>query len=77
MYPAYWRNVFSRNGWDIEWLGEARKSQEGHKIVAGLLPVSEAVLQKVRQITGIHEIVLNYGENVPSYDERVRVLRAA
>ena len=77
MFPAYCRNIFIRNGWDIEWLGETGRSQEGHKIVAGLLPISEEVLRKVRQTTGIYETVLNYGENVPSYDERVRVLRAA
>jgi N-acyl-L-homoserine lactone synthetase len=77
MYPAYCRNIFIRNGWDVEWLGEPEKSQEGHKIVAGLLHVSEAVLEKVRRTTGIHETVLNYGETVPSYDERTRFLRAA
>ena len=49
MYPAYWRNVFHR-----QWLGcrmdwRAEKSQEGHKIVAGSLTVSEAVLEKVRR----------------------------
>lgn len=77
MFPAYCRNIFMRNGWDIEWLGEAGRSEEGHKIVAGMLHVSEAALQKVRQTTGIKETVINYGENVPSYDERVRVLRAA
>jgi N-acyl-L-homoserine lactone synthetase len=77
MYPAYCRNIFIRNGWDIEWLGEPGKSQEGHKIVAGLLHVSEAVLEKVRRTTGIHETVINYGETVPSYDERISYLRAA
>jgi N-acyl-L-homoserine lactone synthetase len=77
MYPAYYRNIFIGNGWDVEWIGEASKSEEGHKIIAGSLTISEAVLKKVREKTGIHETVLNYGENVPSYDERVRVLRAA
>ncbi len=77
MYPAYWRNIFIGNGWDVEWIGDVSKSEEGHKIVAGSLPVSEAVLKKVRERTGIRENVLNFGENVPSYDERIRVLRAA
>jgi acyl homoserine lactone synthase len=77
MHPAYYRTVFIANGWDVEWLGEVSKSEEGHKIVAGSLTVSEAVLKKVRETTGIYETVLNYGENVPSYDERVRILRAA
>ncbi len=70
MYPAYYRNIFIRNGWDVEWIGDAAKSEEGHKIIAGSLTVSEAVLRKVREKTGIHETVLNYGEEI-------RVLRAA
>ncbi len=77
MYPAYYRNIFIGNGWDVEWIGDVSKTEEGHKIIAGSLTISEAVLKKVREKTGIHEAVLNYGENVPSYDERVRVLRAA
>jgi acyl homoserine lactone synthase len=77
MCPAYYRSIFISNGWDVEWLGEVSKSKEGHNIAAGSLTVSEAVLKKVREKTGIHETILNYGENVPSYDERVRILRAA
>jgi acyl homoserine lactone synthase len=64
MYPAYWRNIFTGNGWNVEWLGEPGKSEEGHKILAGLLPVSQAVLQNVREKTGIYKAVLNYGEEV-------------
>lgn len=70
MCPAYCRNIFIRNGWDIEWLGEKSRTTEGHKIVAGALSVSEMVLRKVREKTGIYENVLNYGEES-------RVLRAA
>ncbi|MGO8952078.1 MAG: acyl-homoserine-lactone synthase [Rhodomicrobium sp.] len=77
MFPAYCRNIFIRNGWDVEWIGDASRSEEGHKIIAGSLTVSEAVLEKVRETTGIYETVLNYGENVPSYGEKIRVLRAA
>jgi hypothetical protein len=51
--------------------------QEGYKIVAGMLPVSKPVLEKVRRTTGIYETVINYGETVPSYDERNGFLRAA
>jgi acyl homoserine lactone synthase len=70
MYPAYYRNLFIRNGWDVEWIGDAAKSEEGHKIIAGSLTVSEAILQKVRAKTGIYE-------NVVSYGEEGRALRAA
>jgi acyl homoserine lactone synthase len=70
MYPAYYRNIFIKNGCEVEWLGEAAKSAEGHKIVAGSMTVSKAVLQKVRRTTGIYETVLSYGEET-------QMLRAA
>jgi acyl homoserine lactone synthase len=70
MYPAYYRNIFIRNGWEVEWIGDAAKSKEGHKIIAGSLTVSQAVLRNVRAKTGIYENLLNYGEEE-------RVLRAA
>ena len=62
MYPAYWRNIFISNGWDVEFLGEPHKSDEGHKIIAGSVSVSGAALEKVRDKTGIRETVLNYGD---------------
>lgn len=64
MYPVYCRNIFIRNGWDVEWLGQVCRSQEGYKIRAGSLTVSHAILQKVRKNTGIHESILNYGEEM-------------
>jgi N-acyl-L-homoserine lactone synthetase len=64
MYPAYWRNIFISNGWDVEFLGEPHRSAEGHKIVAGSVTVSRAALEKVRGKTGIRETVLNYGDEM-------------
>ncbi len=64
MYPAYWRNIFISSGWDIEFLGEPHRSEEGHRIVAGCGKVSRAVLAKVRNITGVRETVLSYGEEM-------------
>ena len=62
MFPVYWRNIFVNNGWAVDWIGDVSKSAEGHKIVAGHLPVSESVLNAVREKTGIYEPVLSYGE---------------
>jgi len=64
MYPAYWRNIFIKNGWDVEFLGEPQRSEEGHKIIAGSVRVSSAALSRVREATGIREPVLNYGEDM-------------
>jgi acyl homoserine lactone synthase len=61
MYPVYWKNIFIKSGWNVEWMGEIHKSNEGHKIIAGDLKVSRDVLQHVRQITGIQKSVLNHG----------------
>jgi len=34
MYPAYWRNIFMRAGWDIEWIGAESTLASGHAIRA-------------------------------------------
>lgn len=62
MYPVYWKNIFIRSGWQVEWLGDVHKSAEGHKMIAGELRVSQAVLDHVRHITGISKGILTYGE---------------
>lgn len=62
MYPPYWRNIFVNSGWPVEWIGEIHKTNEGYKIIAGNLPVSQEVLSNVRRITGIHDSILNYGD---------------
>jgi acyl homoserine lactone synthase len=61
MYPVYWKNIFIKSGWNVEWLGELHKSEEGYKIIAGELKVSKEVLAHVREITNIHSPVLSYG----------------
>lgn len=61
MYPAYWRNIFFRSGWDVEWLGGTHKSTEGFNIQAGAVTVSEENLMKVRKTLNIFEPVLNFG----------------
>ncbi len=62
MYPAYCRNIFMRNGWEVEWLGDVARSEEGYRIIAGSLPVSKPILRAVQEKTGIYESVINYGE---------------
>ncbi|MEI7668695.1 MAG: acyl-homoserine-lactone synthase [Pseudomonadota bacterium] len=67
MYPAYLRSLFISNGWDIEYLGDIKILADGNKARAALLPVSEDVLAKVRQTTGIYENIVNLGNvNVDS-----------
>lgn len=64
MYPVYWKNIFIKSGWNVEWLGDVHKSEEGHKIIAGELLVSKKVLENVRNTTGIQERVLSYGDSI-------------
>lgn len=61
MYPAYLRSLFISAGWDIVFLGDPMLLEDGHKARAAWLPVSEAVLAKVRETTGIYESVINQG----------------
>ncbi|MBY0226104.1 MAG: hypothetical protein K2Q28_09895 [Hyphomicrobium sp.] len=49
MFPAYWRNIFIRSGWNVAWLGEIHRSAEGHKKIAGDLRITPAVLEHVEK----------------------------
>jgi acyl homoserine lactone synthase len=66
MHPAYWRNLFTQNGWRPIWLGDAQATEEGKPARAAILPVSEEVMAGARAQTGMHAPVLTYGEE-PRY----------
>lgn len=61
MYPIYWKNIFIKSGWDVEWMGDVHKSAEGYKIQAGSMNATQANLERVRDITNIHYPILNFG----------------
>lgn len=65
MYPVYWNNIFAKAGWPVQFLGEPQRSAEGHKIVAGTLPISAATLGTVRSVTGIQHQITNFGDAAP------------
>lgn len=65
MFPVYWRNIFVKSGWPVTFTGEAQKSAEGHKIVAGTLPILAQTLADVRRETGIPHTITNFGDAVP------------
>jgi acyl homoserine lactone synthase len=58
MPPKLWQNVFVKSGWDISYLGREKDLGKDGIIVAGLMPISLAVLEKVRAVTGISQPVL-------------------
>ncbi len=62
MYPIYWRNLFLKNDWEAKWLGEVKRTPEGMRSRAGAVFVSTEILQKVRKKMGIHDRVIDYGE---------------
>lgn len=67
MLPAYWRSVYINSGWNPEWFGETKKLDNGDRVRAGGLPVSQEAMDNVRKTTGIYETILNYGNaQVPS-----------
>ncbi len=61
-YPVIWRTIFVESGWPVEWLGGIHKSNEGLKMIAGNLKISQSVLDNVRKVTEIHHPVLNNGD---------------
>ena len=66
MYPIYWRNIFTKAGWDIDFMGPEIRLEEdyGHAVRAGGVRVSQENLLKVREKTGIHHAVLSYGDKI-------------
>ncbi|PCJ95222.1 MAG: hypothetical protein COA45_12295 [Zetaproteobacteria bacterium] len=62
-YPVFWKKLFIDLGWPIEFIGDVTKLDNGHKAQAAWLPVSQAILDNVREVTGIYETVLYLGIN--------------
>lgn len=62
MYPACWQSVFIKAGWDIEFIGDVLRLDDGHKAQAAWLPVNKQVLDKVRVTTGIRSSLLKFGD---------------
>ena len=62
MLPKIWASTFQRIGWEPQWLGPPRPLPGTNEVVrAGLLPVSEKVDRRIREQTGLHENLLNFG----------------
>jgi N-acyl-L-homoserine lactone synthetase len=62
MLPLYWRNIFIKNGWDVDFWVEPIKIENGTKIQSGKVSVSNSILQTVRKKTGIYNRIISYGE---------------
>jgi acyl homoserine lactone synthase len=66
MLPIYWRNLFIKLGWEVDFFGDAMKLENGQSVRAGGVIVSEEALSAVRSATGISTPVLSYGKtNAP------------
>ncbi len=63
MLPRIWASTFQRTGWDVQWIGpEIPLPKTGEIVRAALMPVSEKMNRKIRQTTGLHGSILNFGE---------------
>ena len=58
MPPKLWDSCFISSGWDIDFIGPEKQVEGGDIIVAGIMPISLAVLEKVRKTTKISYPVL-------------------
>ena len=61
MHPLYWKNVFTNNGWQPDWISDISRTNDGKKARVALLPISQNILSKVRAATNIHNLVISYG----------------
>lgn len=74
MLPKIWANTFIRAGWPVRWLGPERPlTRTGEVVRAALMPVNAQVERRVRETTGIHDSVLNFGTG--NREERPGVAR--
>lgn len=62
MYPAYWKSIFMRSGWPIEFTGDIKRLDDGNRARAARLPVSQNILAGVRAATNIRHSITTYGE---------------
>lgn len=63
MLPAYWRSVYTSSGWTPFWYGDVHTLNNGDRVRAGGLPVSDEVMANIRRVTGIFDSVLNLGRD--------------
>jgi len=59
MPKQLWESCFIKNGWEIEYIGTEKTFDDGSKIMAGLMPISIEMLQRVRQKTLIKHPIIN------------------
>lgn len=62
-YSWCWEHSFDKQGWPVRRLGPSRPI-DGQDSYVGLLPVSQAHLQAVRNATGIHTPVLRTADDL-------------
>lgn len=62
-YAWCWQHSFINQNWPVQRLGPSRDI-DGQESYVGLLPVSHAHLQALREATGIHEPVLRTAEDI-------------
>ena len=56
MHPAIWRSVFIKNGWPVEALGDVHTLDDGSKVLAAKMPVSQKIMNEIN-----HKNSLNLG----------------
>jgi N-acyl-L-homoserine lactone synthetase len=66
MLPKIWASTFVGAGWQMEWLDEEKAlPKSGDVVRAAFMPVSEAVRNNIRSVTGITGEILNFGKGSP------------
>lgn len=54
MHPAIWRSVFIKNGWTAEPLGDVHVLDDGSKVLAGRLRISEKIMQQINAMNTLN-----------------------
>jgi N-acyl-L-homoserine lactone synthetase len=57
--PGLWKYTFLKCGWPVEFVGNATDIGYSEKIITGMMPVSDEILQCVREQMGVTNSVLS------------------
>ena len=56
--PKLWKYTFLKSSWPVEFIGDVTDIGYFEKIITGVMPVSETILQNVRDVMGITATIL-------------------
>ncbi len=64
MPPNIWNHVFTRSGWEIEFIGPEIRLNTGEIIVAGKMNIAQRIMQSILTTTGLEQPTLEFSDDI-------------